>query len=324
MTTFLALGAIVGVDLNSPSDPKQRTKVQKRQRQKQDEQCIKKDWNFPERGGRLTQIVKHLSKLCQGYIERPNYQCRCLRKQKTLFWGLVKARRVCLDRKDNHEKMEARQENQQERKQRKKDVKEAKKAKKAEKAEKNRDRRSEDEDEDEILGDDVDIINEETLTMIDIQAQKAQELEAGASITTSDMEDLIHEQCDAPGADADDEEECNVLRKATSDMQANEDDEEAKERSEIIFRIIKMHKAMAKWAETYIADIDCDKRKKMINRAKKNRRRMQRKRLAYPTNPLRMKKLKVEAKKELELKEAKRSQKAQEKAEREEKKANKN
>merc|ERR1712050_765640 len=324
-STFLALGAIVGVDLNSPADPKQRTKAQRRQRQKQDELCVKRDVVYPAKGGRLAQISKHLTKLCQGYIGKPNYQCRCMKKQKTMFWQLQKARKDCLARKKNFDAKQERKDNQQERQ---KENKEAKKAKKAEQqAEKNRQRRSSeiDENEDDILGDDEDIINEETLTMIEKEAQKALELEEGGSITTSDMEDLINEQCSAPSddLDLDDQEECKMLRSATDDLQADESNEEAKERSEIIFRIIKMHKAMANWAETYIADVDCDKRKKMITRAKKNRRRMQNKRLAYPTNPLKLKKLKQEAKKEEQQKEEKRALKAAAKAEKQKKKQNK-
>jgi len=318
-TTFLALGAIVGVDLNSPADPKQRTKAQRRQRQKQDALCIKREISFPEKGGRLAQISKHLSKLCVGYIDKPNYQCRCLKKQKDLFWQLQKARKTCLGRKKAHEDKQDRKENQQERKERQKQNKADKKAKKE--AEKNRTRRSAEEE--DLLGDDEEIINADALSMIEQDTQKAMELEEGGSITTTDMEDLINEQCGAP-SDADDEEECNVLRKATSDLEANEQDEDAKERADIIYRIIKMHKAMANWAESYIANVDCDKRKKMINRAKKNRRRMQTKRLSYPTNPLKLKKLKAEAKKEEQLKEEKRAQKAADKAEKAEKKQNKN
>merc|ERR1712176_1381692 len=160
------------------------------------------------------------------------------------------------------------------------------------------------------------------LTMIEQDTQKAMELEEGGSITTTDMEDLINEQCGAP-SDADDEEECNVLRKATSDLEANEEDEEAKERADIIYRIIKMHKAMANWAESYIANVDCDKRKKMINRAKKNRRRMQTKRLAYPTNPLKLKKLKQEAKKEEQQKEEKKKKKKKKRTKKKKKKKKK-
>ena len=73
-------------------DPKKSAK------QRQDRQCVNKEWKYPDRGGRLTQIVNHLSKICKGYIDRPNYQCRCLKRQKTLFWSLVKSRRVCVNR----------------------------------------------------------------------------------------------------------------------------------------------------------------------------------------------------------------------------------
>jgi len=326
LTTFLALGAIVGVDLNSPTDPKERTKAQRRQRQKQDDLCIKRGVEFPQKGGRLGQIAGHLVKLCKGFIDKPNYQCRCLKRQKKIFWSMTKARKVCLDRKKDFEAKMKRKENQSERKQRQRDNKEAQKARKQAKQE--RQRRSlddGDENEDEILNEEEEILNEETLREIEIDTQRAIDIEEGAiTITTTDMEDLVNQQCSADSVDEDDAEECDMLRKATSDLQANEEDEEAKERSEVIFRIIKMHRAYDNWARTYISDVDCDKRKKMMTRAKKNRQRMQKKRLLYPTNPQKTKRLKAEARKQEEEKVARKAPRAADKEARELKKANKN
>jgi len=92
-------------------DPRLRTKQQKSQNQRQMKQCVNKDWNYPERGGRLSQVVIHLSKLCKGYIDRPTYQCRCLQRQKILFWNLMKSRRVCASRKREHDRQQAKKEN---------------------------------------------------------------------------------------------------------------------------------------------------------------------------------------------------------------------
>ena len=90
--------------------------------------------------------------------------------------------------------------------------------------------------------------------------------------------------------DEDEAEECQGLREAADELRANADDSEKKERAEIIYRIIRMHRAMENWAKTYVAEGKfCDKRAKMIKRVVKNRRRMQRKRRAYPTNPQRLK-----------------------------------
>ena len=33
-------------------------------------QCIRKDWEYPERGGRLTRIVDNLTKVCKFYIDK--------------------------------------------------------------------------------------------------------------------------------------------------------------------------------------------------------------------------------------------------------------
>lgn len=276
LATFLALGAIVGVDLGTPpKDPRLRTKQQKTQNQRQMKQCVNKDWNYPGRGGRLTQIVNHLSKLCKGYIDRPTYQCRCLQKQKTLFWNLMKSRRVCLGRKRKHERKQAKKENKNQ----------------------SRKRRDEEDDEEDISDfDEVgDIINAAAGALLATETDLANELDAGGELTDSDMDDLVHEQCDATDEnDADAVEECTDLQQAAEDLRSAKSDE-AKERAEIIYRIIRMHKAMANWAETYIADGPyCDKQSKMVKRTVKNRRRMQKKRKAYPTNPSKLKRKKQE------------------------------
>ena len=88
----------------------------------------------------------------------------------------------------------------------------------------------------------------------------------------------------------DEAEECEGLKEAADELRMNAEDSDKKERAEIIYRIIRMHRAMENWAKTYVAEGKfCDKRAKMIKRVVKNRRRMQRKRRAYPTNPQRLK-----------------------------------
>lgn len=295
LTTFLALGAIVGVDLDSPKDPRKRTKNQKSQHQRQSKQCVQKDWDYPARGGRLTQIVTHLSKICKGYIDRPNYQCRCLKRQKTLFWSLVKARRVCISRKRQADR-------QSEKNQRK--------------AESNRNRREEEErvyeeDEDMIMDEDTDVQDADANAHLDEEADLANALEEGGEITGTAMDTLIAETCDATDDTEDAEEECSNLREAADDLRSSGDDEEAKERAEIMFRIIRMHKAMGNWAETYVAQGSfCDKQDKLTRRIKKNRRRMQKKRKAYPTNPTKLKRKRQDDRKQEQDKKEKQAARA--------------
>lgn len=297
LTTFLALGAIVGVDLGTPpKDPRARTKQQKSQHQRQSKQCVNKDWNYPGRGGRLTQIVNHLSKLCKGYIDRPTYQCRCLQRQKTLFWSLMAARRVCLGRKRQHDRQQEKKENKN----------------------KTRKRRDEEEDHEEDIAnfnENDDVMDSTANSNLDNEAEVASALDSGADLGTDDMDALVNDQCPAENEDdADAAEECEELRNAAEDLRkADEGDEEAKERAEIIYRIIRMHRAMGNWAETYIADGPyCDKQQKMTKRIIKNRRRMQRKRKAFPTNPSKLKRKKQEQRaKEQEKAEKAEARKAQ-------------
>lgn len=284
LTTFLALGAIVGVDLESPKDPRKRNKNQKIQNQNQSKQCVRKEWNYPARGGRLTQITTHLSKLCKGYIDRPTYQCRCLKRQRTLFWSLVKARRVCISRKREADR-------QSDKKQRKAEKNDNKSKKRREATYVFDDQFDDEDDFDESL----DALDLDQMGDLTNEANWAQNLEDGSVITNNDMDTLINDQCSAEEIDADDsddaQEECTELRQAAEDLRSDSDDEEAKERAEIIFRIIRMHRAMGNWAKTYVAAGPyCDKQQKMSKRIVKNRRRMQKKRKEYPTNPTKLKK----------------------------------
>jgi hypothetical protein len=299
LTTFLALGAIVGVDLGtSPKDPRKRSKQQKLQNQRQAKQCINKDWDYPSRGGRLTQIVNHLGKLCKGYIDKPTYQCRCLQRQRTLFWSLMKSRRVCLGRKRQHDRQQA-------------------------KKEENKSRKRRDDDEEDHTADinDFDennVLDANAAENLNAETDLADALENGADLSDDDMDDLLDSTCPADLSELDTEEdaeyakeECEQLRQAADDLHNSAGDEETKERAEIMYRIIRMHRAMGNWADTYIADGSfCDKRSKMKKRIVKNRRRMQRKRRAYPTNPLKLKKKKQDQRKKEQAKKEKEEEKA--------------
>jgi hypothetical protein len=283
LATFLALGAIVGVDLGAtPKDPKQRTKQQKTQNQRSMNQCIKKDWNYPERGGRLSQVVVHLSKLCKGYFDRPQYQCRCLQRQKALFWNLMKSRRVCSARKRQHDRQQAKKEAKRE-------------------ENKSRKRREDEEDHSEDINDfdeTNDVMNAEGVSHLNQESSIADQLDSGETeISVDDMDGLVNDQCaSVDNSDADAVEECQELAAATEELRSattEEEREEAKERADVMFRIIRMHRAMASWAEGYIATGPfCDKQAKMKKRITKNRRRMQRKRKLFPTNPTKLKKKK--------------------------------
>lgn len=279
LLSFMVLGAIVGpVNLENAKDPKKSAK------QRQDRQCVNKEWKYPDRGGRLTQIVNHLSKICKGYIDRPNYQCRCLKRQKTLFWSLVKSRRVCVNRQ---REILRHQENKQKREE--------------EKNKKRKSRSIDEEDpnilEDMLMNDDEDVIDAAASEFLDQEANLAAALETGTeTISENVMDALYNEQCSAANLDDEDEaEECEGLKEAADELRMNAEDSDKKERAEIIYRIIRMHRAMENWAKTYVAEGKfCDKRAKMIKRVVKNRRRMQRKRRAYPTNPQRLKKQRKE------------------------------
>jgi len=299
LTTFLALGAIVGVDLESPKDPRRRNKNQKAQNQRQAKQCVQKEWAYPARGGRLTQITTHLSKICKGYIDRPTYQCRCLKRQRTLFWSLVKARRVCISRKRDAQ-------TQSDKKQRK-----AEKNSNKSRTRRQNDDLSEDFDDSDDFDEDTDVLDSTASETLLAESDLAEAIEAGGELTDTLMDDLINEQCVVDTDDSEDaQEECADLRQAAEDLHnsgSDEETEEAKERADIIFRIIRMHRAMGNWAMTYVAEGPyCDKQQKLSKRIVKNRRRMQRKRKNYPTNPTKLKKqrqaerAKEQAKKERE------------------------
>lgn len=299
LTTFLALGAIVSVDLSISKDPKKRNKKQKDQNQRQAKQCVQKEWSFPERGGRLTQIVTHLSKICKGYIDRPTYQCRCLKRQKTLFWSLVKSRRVCISRKREAERHAEKKKNKDEKN-------------------KNKSRKRREEDEEDmvdlsmLMDDNEDVQDSEAGQYLETEASLADAMEAGHNITQDEMSTLVSDTCDVDDDSEDAEEECSTLRQAADDLRANGEDEDVKERAEIIYRITRMHRAMGNWAQTYIADGNyCDKQAKMMKRISKNRRRMQRKRLAYPTNPLKLKKKRQQMRAKEQAKKEKQAAKAQ-------------
>lgn len=292
LATFLALGAIVGVDLGTPpKDPRQRTKQQKNQNQNQMKQCIKKDWNYPERGGRLSQVVIHLSKLCKGYFDRPTYQCRCLQRQKIIFWNLMKSRRVCAARKRQYERQQAKKEDKN----------------------KSRKRREDEENEEDINDFDEigDVVDAAAGSHMDEEAVLANQLDAGETeISVDAMDTLVTDQCSAvAGDDVDATEECDDLSSAAEELRSATTDEEreaAKERAEIIYRIIKMHRAMNTWADGYIPNGPyCDKQPKMKRRITKNRRRMQKKRKQYGSNPTKLKKKKQQQRKDEEAKQEK-------------------
>lgn len=148
-----------------------------------------------------------------------------------------------------------------------------------------------------LMNDDEDVIDAAASEFLDQEANLAQALESGTeTISDNVMDALYNEQCSAANLDDEDEaEECEGLKEAADELRMNAEDSDKKERAEIIYRIIRMHRAMENWAKTYVAEGKfCDKRAKMIKRIVKNRRRMQRKRRAYPTNPQRLKKQRKE------------------------------
>jgi len=142
-----------------------------------------------------------------------------------------------------------------------------------------------------------DVVNAAAGTHLDEEADLANQLDAGETeISVGAMDDLVTDQCaavESDGEDSDAAEECEDLEAAAEELRSATTDEErerAKERAEIIYRIIKMHRAMGSWADGYIADGPwCDKQAKMKKRITKNRRRMQKKRKQYPTNPSKLK-----------------------------------
>ena len=141
-----------------------------------------------------------------------------------------------------------------------------------------------------LMDDNEDVQDSVAGEYLETEAALANALEAGHNITQDEMSTLVSDTCDVSDDSEDAEEECSNLRQAADDLRQNGEDEDVKERAEIIYRIIRMHRAMGNWAQTYIADGNfCDKQEKMMRRISKNRRRMQRKRLAYPTNPLKLK-----------------------------------
>lgn len=262
LNTFLALGAI-GVN------PK-RTEAELHRFGRSNKQCIRKDWEYPERGGRLTKIVDNLTKVCKFYIDKPAYQCRCLKKQKKMYWTFIKARRVCSDRQKKHNKR------------------------------KNRDRRDAEENEDNILDEDDGVVDQVARDLIDTELSQVD-----GPVSVDMLEELYLENCDGMDVYSVDEataEECDDLTDLIEDMKdaaisrGGDLDEEIKERAEIILRINKMHNAMSNWVRSYVSKGPwCkDKRGNYIDRIQENMRRMQKRRRSYPTNPQKLKRKRKE------------------------------
>ena len=140
----------------------------------------------------------------------------------------------------------------------------------------------------------LDILDAMAEAKLDEDAKLVFDIENGsADISDGDMLDLYDQQCvadqpaDEEGAEEEQKLECENLKTLAAE---DHTDADAKERAEIIYRIIRMHKAMANWAHSYISeDTNCNKRDKLVKRISKNRHRMQKKRLAFPTNPLKLK-----------------------------------
>ncbi|CBY25025.1 unnamed protein product [Oikopleura dioica] len=266
LSTFLALGA-VGVN------PK-RTEAELQRFERSNKQCIRKDWEYPERGGRLTRIVDNLTKVCKFYIDKPAYQCRCLKKQKNMFWTFIKARRVCRDRQNNQSK-------------------------------KNRTRRDAEENEENILDEDDGVVDQVARDLIDTELSQVE-----GPVNVDMLEELYFENCDGMDANSADRattEECEDLTDLIKNMkeastQRGALDEEIKERAEIIYRINRMHNAMSNWVRSYVSKGSwCkDKRSNYIKRIEANTRRMQDRRRRYPTNPQKLKRKRKEEREERE------------------------
>lgn len=278
LSTFLALGTIAGVDLETTKEKD----VLRMRKDRLNQQCLKKDWDYPARGGRLTKIVDNLTKICRGYIDKPAYQCRCLRKQKTFFWTFSKARRICLDKKNKWGRAQAKKNDRKN----------------------NRSKREIEENEDLIMDEDDEIFDQLAKDLIDSELSEMDDIESGGGITVEMIEALYMEKCDglvSPMADPEEQEECDELREIVEDMKEGSDGrgtltDDTKEHAEIIYRISRMHDAMTNWVRSYVSKGPyCrEKQQNYVARIKNNRRRMANRRKLYATNPQKLKRKRKE------------------------------